>query len=168
MPTYKDVQLISAATLKQMSFVDDNLSEKQISAAIDLVQDIDLTNALGIELMTRIKTEVFAENITEAIKTLLDDHIRKVITYGVMARIQVPIANKIRNMGVTQDTDTNVNHVAFKDVSFNSNYYVNITNSYIDGMKLYICKNNTEYPEYYNTDRYNRKTDNNYNCPITL
>lgn len=168
MPTYKDVQLISATTLKQMSFVDDNLSEKQISAAIDLVQDIDLTNALGIELMTRIKTEVFAESISTPIKTLLDDHIQKIITYGVMARIQVPIANKVRNMGVTQATDTNVSHLSVKDVSFNTNYYINIMNSYIEAMKLYICENETDYHEFYNSDKYNRKSDNNYNCPIVL
>jgi len=166
--SYNNVQLISTQTIKEFSFVDDNLSEKQISAAIDLVQDIHLTGALGLELMDRIKREVFENNVSDDVKTLIEEHIQKVLIFGVLAELQVPLAYKIRNIGVTQASDANVAPIGIKDIELNVNHYKNIMFSYIDAMKMYICNNASKFPELFNNAHNNRKSDNNFNSPIVL
>ena len=167
MATYKDVTLISDKSLKEFSYIDDNLSSNLTTPAVVVCQDITLTNSLGISLMTIIKTEVFSGTISAEVVTLLNDYIENIIKWDILASMQVPLNQKIRNIGVTQSSDTNVTNVGMKDVEYNRNYYEHIVQNYITAMKLYICDNIALYPEYSDNSITNRKTEN-YFCGINL
>lgn len=172
MATYKDVLLVSSETLRGFSLLDNNLSTEYITPLVVVSQDITLSQRFGKALIDRCKLEIFNKNlnntpISSEILTLLNDYIEKIIIWDVASRIQIPIRGKIRNIGITVDSDTNSNPVDFSEIKYNKEYYEGIAVNYMNSMQLYICANPTLYPEYYDGDKMNRKTID-YNCPIYL
>jgi hypothetical protein len=116
------VLLISEATLKKNSVINNNVDGMYILPAIEYAQDAGLQPLLGTKLYNKLMDLVADGSIqTETdYKVLLDEYITPYLLNKVTADIQIPLTYKLRNQGVVQQTDANVYQPSMKDLQFYS------------------------------------------------
>lgn len=158
MSEYKKVMLISPDTVKGSGNLNYNVDDDVIGAAIRIAQNIYLEDVLSTEFVEKLqmlvynKIEGLEDNIDSPenadYKAFLDDYIKEAMTYKTVAEICVKISLKIRNMGVVQNSDTNVNPVSLDDIKYLRNTYDGYFDSAVNKMYAYLKKNKDKYPEF--------------------
>lgn len=150
-----NVQLISEATLKKYSLINDNVDACYIAPAIQKAQDMGLQPLIGTYLYDKICTLVAEETISStdnaAYKTLLDVYITPYLCQKVMSEIQIPLFAKIRNSGILNSTDQQTNNLTMQEVEWMKRNFDNDAAFYGQRMVEYLCTNSTSYPEYRTT-----------------
>ena len=151
MSDYKKVMLISPDDVKSTGNINYNVDDEVIGAAIRTAQNIYLTDVLSSELVEKLQQLVFNsiqgvnDNIEDAqnanYKTFLDDYVKEALSYKATAEICVRISLKIRNMGVVQNTDTNVNSVGLDDIKYLRDTFNGYWESSVNKMYDYLKKN---------------------------
>lgn len=118
---------ISPEKIKAEGDLDYNVNDKVIGASIRACQTIYIREVLGDlydELINLIEAKVNGRepNIDSAemadYKTLLNDYVVPALKYKVLSELCVRISLKIRNMGVVQNSDSNVNAVSLSDIKY--------------------------------------------------
>lgn len=167
-----NIFLISVATLKANAALNANIDESYILPAISYAQDEGLQPIIGTVLYDKLKSLVADGSITgeTEYKLLLDEYIQPYLLNKVVADIQIPIAYKTRNQGVSQMTDANIYSSTMKDVQYLVEFYANRANFYANRMSDYLIANNSKYPEYrkINTCADMPSNPNAYNTHIYL
>lgn len=158
MSEYKKVMLISPDDVKSTGNINYNVDDEVIGAAIRTAQNIYLTDVLSSELVEKLQQLIFnsieevEDNIEDAqnayYKTLLDDYIKEALSYKATAEICVRISLKIRNMGVVQNADTNVNAVGLDDIKYLRDTFNGYWESSVNKMYKYLKKNKQAFPEF--------------------
>lgn len=158
MSEYKKVMLISPDDVKSTGNINYNVDDEVIGAAIRTAQNIYLTDVLSSELVEKLQQLIFnsieevEDNIEDAqnayYKTLLDDYIKEALSYKATAEICVRISLKIRNMGVVQNSDTNVNAVGLDDIKYLRDTFNGYWESSVNKMYKYLKKNKKAFPEF--------------------
>lgn len=158
MSEYKKVMLISPDDVKSTGNINYNVDDEVIGAAIRTAQNIYLTDVLSSELVEKLQQLIFnsieevEDNIEDAqnayYKTLLDDYIKEALSYKATAEICVRISLKIRNMGVVQNSDTNVNAVGLDDIKYLRDTFNGYWESSVNKMYKYLKKNKQAFPEF--------------------
>lgn len=158
MSEYKKVMLISPDDVKSTGNINYNVDDEVIGAAIRTAQNIYLTDVLSSELVEKLQQLIFnsieevEDNIEDAqnayYKTLLDDYIKDALSYKATAEICVRISLKIRNMGVVQNSDTNVNAVGLDDIKYLRDTFNGYWESSVNKMYKYLKKNKKAFPEF--------------------
>lgn len=148
------VFLLSEATLKQNSVVNNNVDGMYILPAIEYSQDSGLQPLLGTKLYNKLMDLVESGDISSATnyKNLLDEYITPYLLNKVTAEIQLPIAYKMRNQGVVQQTGENTYVPSLKDTQYLIQNYENKANFYGNRMSDYLRANRSLFPEYYSVD----------------
>lgn len=148
------VYLIDEKTLKEDSFINDNVGSEFIQPTIELAQDIHLQELIGTKLMNKICSLVEDDTINTSsdYKLLLDSYVIPYLEWMVTSLIQIPIAYKIRNLGVVQTTDEHTSNTQLKDVQSLEDYYSNKASFYAQRMSKFLHANHNKYPEYCSTD----------------
>jgi hypothetical protein len=146
----KNVYLISEATLKQFSLINNNVDGKYIGVAIQATQDIDLQTLIGEALVKRLCALVVSNELNDKpnYKLLLDEYITPYMTWQVMSTIQVGLNYKLVNSGVITNEDSNKSHLDYKNNQLLIEQYKSYANSYAIKLKSYLDCNATLYPEY--------------------
>ena len=158
MNEYKKVMLISPDAVKASGNINYNVDDEVIGSAIRTAQNIYLNDVLCPELVEKIQLLVWnaiqdgEDSIEDAqntqYKALLEDYIKEAMSYKVTAEICVKIALKIRNMGVVQNADTNVNPVGLEDIKYLRDTYNGYWESSVNKMYAYLKKNRELFPEF--------------------
>lgn len=152
----KKVFLISEKTLKEDSLISDNVGNEYIRPAITEAQDIDLQEIIGTKLLNKICNLVSTGDIIKeeniSYKELLDDYITPYLEWKVMSTIQIPLAYKMRNMGIVQTNDTNVYSSTLRDAEKLMQHYDGKASFYSIRLTKFLCANTNKYPEYCSTD----------------
>lgn len=158
MSEYKKVMLISPDAVKASGNINYNVDDEVIGAAIRTAQNIYLTDILCPEFVEKLQTLVWnaIEGNEDTIedpqnahyKAFLDDYIKEAMTYKTTAEICVRISLKIRNMGVVQNSDTNVNTVSLDDIKYLRDTFNGYWESAVNKMYAYLKKNAGLFPEY--------------------
>lgn len=158
MNEYKKVMLISPDSVKASGNINYNVDDEVIGSAIRTAQNIYLNDVLCPELVEKIQLLVWnaiqdeEDSIEDAqnaqYKALLEDYIKEAMSYKVTAEICVKIALKIRNMGVVQNADTNVNPVGLEDIKYLRDTYNGYWESSVNKMYAYLKKNRELFPEF--------------------
>lgn len=158
MSEYKKVMLISPDDVKSTGNINYNVDDEVIGAAIRTAQNIYLTDVLSSELVEKLQQLIFnsieevEDNIEDAqnayYKALLDDYIKEALSYKATAEICVRISLKIRNMGVVQNSDTNVNAVGLDDIKYLRDTFNGYWESSVNKMYKYLKKNKQAFPEF--------------------
>lgn len=158
MNEYKKVMLISPDAVKASGNINYNVDDEVIGSAIRTAQNIYLNDVLCPELVEKIQLLVWnaiqdgEDSIEDAqnahYKALLEDYIKEAMSYKVTAEICVKIALKIRNMGVVQNADTNVNPVGLEDIKYLRDTYNGYWESSVNKMYSYLKKNRELFPEF--------------------
>lgn len=157
MNEYKQVMLISPDAIRTMGDISSNMSDEVIGASIRAVQNVYLTDIIGIDLVEKLQVLIYNkltgvdDNIDNAnnshFKTLLSDYISNVMGYKVAAEISLRTALKIRNAGIVQTNDSNLQNVSIKDIKYLSQTYETYFNSAVNRMVEYLKENKELFPE---------------------
>lgn len=152
-----DVMLISPDTIKAMGEIDQNVDDGVIGASIRAAQNIYVQAVIGTNLLNRLQELVYntimngGESIKDPenayYKALLDRYLRDVIAYKVASEICVRNSLKIKNAGVVQLSDTNVNAVSLADIKYLKETYDTYYNAALNRMIEYLKDNKDAFPE---------------------
>lgn len=148
------VFLISEATLKKNSVVNNNVDGIYLLPAIEYAQDAGLQPIIGTKLYNKLMDLVENGSITGATdyKFLLDEYVAQYLINKVTADIQIPLSYKMRNQGVVQQTGENTYVPSMKDIQYVIQHYQNQADFYGNRMSDYLRANRTKYPEYCSID----------------
>lgn len=148
------VFLVSEATMKKNSVVNNNVDGMYLLPAIEYAQDNGLQTLIGTKLYNKVMDLVEDGSITGATdyKYLLDEYITPYLVNKVTADIQIPLAFKVRNQGVLQQTGDNTYVPSMKDIQFVIQHYQNQADFYGNRMSDYLRANRLKYPEYCSVD----------------
>ena len=129
MTEYKNTMLISPNTIKNMSLVNYNLDDTDLAASIRVAQNIYIRDIIGTNLLNTLKELVYnaikgeqpSINDTDKAqyKEFLDDYLKDALAYKTVSEVCRRISYKIRNVGVAQNSDTNINAANSTDTYFN-------------------------------------------------
>jgi hypothetical protein len=161
------VYLISEATLKKYTLINDNVDGIYIKPAIEMSQDIDLTRLIGEDLVEKIQELVINNTISndenKDYKLLLDKYITPYLCWLVTANIQIAINYKLTNSGVIENLDDKKQRLNYTDSTALQNQYQHYANAYATKLEEFLCDNHAKYPEYKHCD-----TDDLQYCGIYL
>lgn len=148
------VFLISEATLKKNSVINNNVDGMYILPAIEYAQDAGLQPVIGTKLYNKLMDLVEDGSITGATdyKFLLDEYVTPYLINKVTAEIQIPLSFKLRNQGVVQQTGDNTYTPSMKDTQYIIQNYENKANFYSNRLSDYLHANHSKYPEYCSVD----------------
>lgn len=162
MTDYKKVMLISPDDVKSAGNINYNVDDEVIGAAIRTAQNIYLTDVLSSEFVERLQQLVYnsinevEDNIEDAqnahYKAFLDDYIKEAMSYKATAEICVRISLKIRNIGVVQNSDTNINSATLDDIKYLRDTFNGYWESSVNKMYDYLKKNKSAFPEFIGCD----------------
>ena len=146
--------LISEKTLKENSVINNNVDGMYVLPAIEYSQDAGLQPIIGTKLYNRLMDMVEDGTIgnNEDYKYLLDEYITPFLLNKVTAEIQIPLAFKLRNQGVVQQTGENTYVPSLKDLQYVTQNYENKANFYGNRLSDYLRANRSKYPEYCSVD----------------
>lgn len=157
MTEYKNTMLISPDEVKSAGFVNYNVSDDVIGAAIRTSQKVYLRDVIGNDLLEKLQVLVYNAIIGEepnidseeniAYKTLLDDYISDVLTYRVSMELCSYLTMKLRNIALVKNSDTNAQPVNLDELQFMQEQYDTLFNDGLNRMVEFICSNKAAYPE---------------------
>lgn len=157
MTEYKNTMLISPKRVKESGDLNLNVDEAMIGASIRTAQQVYMVDVVGSDLVEKLQQLVFnkisgvndnidsEENI--AYKTLLDEYMTPALISKTVVDIALRISLKIRNMGVVQNSDMNVNRASIDDIKYLQNYEETMYNHYLNRMTEFLCDNKEAIPE---------------------
>lgn len=173
---------ISPSQIKQQTFIDENVDEKQLINAIVYCQEEYTKNMLGTALYNEIKGQIEAGTITANNTTLRDDYIRHALKWWVVYEVMGHIWMKETNKSVMLKNSDNSNPVDLNAVLNLKSDYRNKAERFDDKLKRYLVENQATFPLYYqpgtgvdtvhpknntyNVGWYLGGTDNTYGLPI--
>lgn len=148
------VYLISEKTLKENSVINNNVDGMYLLPAIMDAQNMGLQPLIGTKLYRKLCDLVEDGSITGATdyKLLLDDYIAPYLINKVTADIQIPLAYKVRNQGVVQQTSENTYVPTLRDLQYVVQNYNNKADFYGNRLSDYLHANHSKYPEYCKID----------------
>ena len=150
------IYLISEKTLKENSVINNNVDGMYLLPAIMDAQNMGLQPLIGTKLYRKLCDLVEDGSISETgntdYKLLLDDYITPYLINKVTADIQIPLAYKVRNQGVIQQTSENTYIPTLKDLQYVVQNYNNKADFYGNRLSDYLHANHSKYPEYSKTD----------------
>jgi hypothetical protein len=147
-----NVLLISEKILKENTLINNNVGSEYILPAIRAAQDMGVQNIIGTQLFNKLKSLISDGSIkqteNEAYKVLLDDYIVPYLEWKVMSDIQLPLAFKMRNSGITQTNNEHQTNTVMKDAQTLSTFYDQKATFYSHRLSDYLLANQDLYPEY--------------------
>lgn len=157
MSNIKNIMLLAPDTVKGASDINFNVDDSAISSAIRTAQNVHLQDIIGSELLKKLQSlimQAIDEEGTgidakeyEEYKTLLDEYIEPYLIAKTQVEICLPISLKIRNIGVSQDSDTNINGSALENIKYLRDNYETSACEYATRLSQYLCSNKSAFPE---------------------
>lgn len=154
---YKNTMLISPTRVKESGELNVGVEDRQIAASIRTAQNIYLRDVLGTDLIEKLQLLVFNkisgvnDNIDDpeniAYKTLLDEYLQDALVYKTVIDLAMRKSFEIRNMGVVQNYDTNVQASDLETVKYLQNYLETMYNDKLNRMVEFLCANKEAIPE---------------------
>ena len=145
------VFLVSPDDVKAASHINLNVNDEDVSAAIRTSQNIYLRDIIGDKLLEALQEMVSAGTIdnpeNSAYLTLLDDYVSEYLIYTTCVEACVPISLKIRNIGVSQDYDSNIQAAQLENIAEIANFYRTQSIDKCNRMIDFLIANRAAFPE---------------------
>lgn len=155
--TYKDVLLEAPDDIKAATYINSNVDDNMLGAAIRETQDSYLIKILGSNLYYKLKELVYnaiegnEDSIDSesriAYKTLLDEYVQPFMEAKVQAVLPLMITFKTRNLAVTSSSDDNIRAAGIDDVAFVQRRYNTIADQRATSLSFFLCDNRDAFPE---------------------
>lgn len=166
----ENILLISPDTIKNSNMLDCNVDDSTISSVIKTTQTIYLKEILGGKLLYKLQELVYntiynkENNLNDEnnniYKKLLDLYVKDVITYKVLSDLVVLNTLKIKNAGVVQLSDTNINTVSLNDLKYLKDYFETYYNEALNLLKEFLKTNKDFFKDYIKCNEENNKYGN--------
>ena len=143
--------LIDTDSVKAASLVNYNVEDEAVGYAIRESQDVYLREILGNALLEKCvelaSSGTIDEEGYEAYGELVDKYIYQYLVAKSQEQILIPISFKIRNIGVSQDSDTNVTSQQLQTVIDLQNYWRTVSIDRANRLKCFLRENRAAFPE---------------------
>lgn len=151
MSDYKNTMLISPDTVKGIGDLNHNVDDTLIGAAIRTAQHIYLEGVIGSALLNRLQELVYnaivgnEDTINDeenaVYKVLLDEYITEALQYKTVAELCTRISLKVRNAGVTKNSDINMNAASLSEIKYLRNTYETYYCDALNRITEYLIEN---------------------------
>ena len=146
-----DILLTSEAYIRSQTPLDDNITGKLLLPAIKLAMDVELTEALGENLVDALKTKVGDDTINETGNTmyliLLDEYVQPFLCYQALGNLVFLGGVKTANIGTVETTDTNIINTVRADRDLVKEGYLHFARHYLKRMQSWVKANRSSFPE---------------------
>lgn len=141
--------LVSPDDVKAASNINYNVDDGDVSSAIRTAQNIYLRDIIGDRLLEAIQDMVSGDTLSEhpAYEELLDNYITEYLTYKACVEVCVPISIKIRNIGLSQDFDANIQAAQLRNIAEVADYYETQAIDKCNRMIDFLLQNRSAFPE---------------------
>lgn len=145
------IYLVSPDDVKAASQINYNADDIIVSSAIRSSQDIYLREIIGDRLLGSIQEKVEDKTIenpeNEAYLTLLDEYIFNFLIYKANVEICIPISLKIRNIGISQDYDSNITAAQIETIEKLCDFYETQADDRQNRLIDFLVENRATFPE---------------------
>ena len=143
-----DVLLISWTKVKQYTDINNSLDADLIKNAIREAQDIDLQRIIGTLLYNKLISEVQADTLTGAYKTLVDSYIQDMLLYAAYYNVLENTFIRTRNNGLlTPQGGENSASVDKSTYEMKRQSVRNKFEYYADRLSKYLVETQDSFPE---------------------
>ena len=167
-----DTLLISWTKVKQYTDVNNSLDADLIKNAIREAQDIELQRVIGTLLYQKLISDVQADSLTGAYKTLVDDYVQDMLLYSAYYNILENTFIRTRNNGLlTPQGGENSASVDKATYEMKRTSVRNKFEYYSDRLSRYLVETQDNFPELtQNTLLYQQTPDygSQYRSPVTF
>ena len=143
--------LIDVDSVKADTYTNYNVDDSMAGAAIREAQNTYLREILGDALLEKCIELASGDTLdnegNEAYKELVDTYIFEYLAAQAQVCLLVPISFKIRNIGVSQDSDTNVLTEQLESVKELREYWQTLSIDKGNRMKCFLRENKDAFPE---------------------
>jgi hypothetical protein len=157
MKEWNKVLLIGAGEVKNVTIINSNVGDEYIGYAIRDTQNVDLQGIIGTSLLEKIKELVYNkikgiendidDDLNIAYNDLLEEFIKPYLIHQSVVNILIPIAYKVRNMGVIKTSDNNIGNADMDEIKYLMQYYDNQASFFETRLSKYLCTHKDAYPE---------------------
>ena len=143
------IYLVSPDDVKAASNINYNVDDGDVASAIRTAQNIYLRDIIGDNLLEAVQGMVSGNTLSDnpAYETLLDDYISEYLTYKACVEMCIPISFKLRNIGVSQDYDTNIQAAQIRNIAEVADYYETQAIDKANRMIDFLLDNRDAFPE---------------------
>lgn len=130
------VWLASTKDIKEESYLDENVSDKDIQVALTDVQNMIIEKVTGSCLMNQLKILICEGDIKCKCcmwyRELLDTYLFPIMVYGVQAELAAHLTFKERNQGIVRNNDTeHLQYPVLNDIKYIKSQYETKRDFYI-------------------------------------
>lgn len=145
------VFLISTDDVKAASQTNYNVDDSVLAGVIRTAQNIYLRDIIGDNLLEALQDMVSENTIDNeeniAYKELLDNYIFDYLAYKANVELCVPVSLKLRNIGLSQDSDTNILAASLQGIDLAADFYETQAIDKCNRMIDFITENRDAFPE---------------------
>lgn len=164
----KITYLISPQSVKDVTNISDNLSEKYILTAIREAQQTELTTVLGVHFISTIEHLIENNEIGNPehanIKFVLDNYISYFLIYNVIEKLIPLVSVKLDNAGAVMSENEDVENLSFSDMLKLQDYYRQKSDFYKQRLQKYLRNNRSMFGDLLCCS----ELDSAYSSPIFL
>lgn len=146
----KEILLISTQFVKEVTQIQDNLSDKILIPAIREAQEMGLRNIIGYAMLQKLKSLIESGDIGEEgnakYKELLS-FARYYLVYRTLSALPMLASLKIANMGVVRAYDESIQQTTLDENIRLADYFQNKADEYCLHLQRYLCDQANEFPE---------------------
>lgn len=152
-----NVMMISPDDVKAGSYVNYNVDDRTLGAAIRETQEIHLRSIIGSNLYRRLQELIKAQideeedNIdsegNELYLELLDEYVHPYLQAMTQATIILPITLKIRNYGLAKNSDTNIQAPQLNELMAAQKRYKTQAAHYATALSHFLCGHKDDFIE---------------------
>jgi hypothetical protein len=141
--------LVNLDTLKNRSFIDENVEASILKVVLKRVQDLHIEPLLGTPLFKAILLKIENNTMATPYTTLMDDYILPCL-YAYCEYVGVShINNEIRNKAVGKSSDTSIRASSEAELNYIKKEFMNYAEKYEARLIGHLCDDNgVNYPEY--------------------
>ena len=164
----KITYLISPQSVKDVTNISDNLSEKYILTAIREAQQTELTTVLGVHFISTLEHLIESGEIGNPehanIKFVLDNYISYFLIYNVIEKLIPLVSVKLDNAGAVMSENEDVENLSFSDMLKLQDYYRQKSDFYKQRLQKYLRNNRSMFGDLLCCS----ELDSAYSSPIFL
>jgi len=138
--------MIDETTVKQTSFIDENVDVNLIRTTIKTAQDIHIHQILGTALYNEILTQIDNSNLSSANTTLLDDYLTLALVWWTLYEGVDVFTYKFRNKGILRETSETTQAISLEEVKRLMDSFKNKAEYYSERCSKFLLENQTTYP----------------------
>lgn len=143
-------QFISAKYIKDYSYFDPNVDEKNINIAIRNAQKLYIRPYLGSGLYDELNTQIAGSSLTTLNNTLLNDYVAPALMWWAIYEALPFLRVRFTNKNIVTKTSENSTNVDIKDLEKTQHEVESRARSFTDLLVKYLLQNSTSYPLYIN------------------